>query len=165
MIIPEVYRAVAEVDRKVPVFYQNTLAQQVGQSIVSQSLVARLSVFFGLVATFLACIGIYGLMSYAVTRRRNEFGIRMALGAGGSEVLRMVMGESLTLVGFGLIIGLPVAVVAEQLVRKLLFGIKPTDPLSMGGAAAVLVSFAVAAAYLPARKAARVDPLVALRYE
>jgi predicted permease len=165
VIIPEVYRAVAEVDRRVPVFYQNTLAQQVGQSIVSQSLVARLSVFFGLVATFLACIGIYGLMSYAVTRRRNEIGIRMALGAGRSEVLRMVMGESLALVGFGLIIGLPVAVVAEQLVTRLLFGIRPTDPLSMAGAAAVLVSFAVAAAYLPARKAARVDPLVALRYE
>jgi predicted permease len=164
-IIPEVRRAVADLDRRVPVSYQKTLAQQVDQSIVSQSLVARLSVFFGLMAMFLACIGIYGLMSYAVTRRRNEIGVRMALGAGGFQVLRMVMGESLVLVGFGLIIGLPVALVAEQLVTKLLFGIKPTDPLSMVGAAAVLVSFAVAAAYLPARKAARVDPLVALRYE
>ena len=164
-IIPEVSQAVAEVDRRVPVSYQNTLAQQVEQSIVSQSLVARLSVFFGLVAMFLACIGIYGLMSYAVTRRRNEIGIRMALGAGGSEVLRMVMGETFVLVGFGLIIGSPAAVLAEQLVTKLLFGIKPTDPLSMAGAAAVLLSFAVAAAYLPARRAMRVDPIVALRYE
>ena len=116
-------------------------------------------------AMFLACIGIYGLMSYAVTRRRNEIGVRMALGAGGSEVLRMVMGESLVLVGFGLIIGLLAALIAQQLVTKLLFGIRPSDPLSMAGAAAVLVSFAVAAAYLPARKAAAVDPLIALRYE
>src|SRR5207245_1129923 len=97
-IVSEVRRAVGEVDRSLPLTYGNTLAQQVERSITSQALVAQLSAFFGLLAVFLACIGIYGLMSYAVSRRTNEIGIRMALGAGRSNLLWMVMRESLTLV-------------------------------------------------------------------
>jgi len=164
-IISEVRRAVGEVDGNLPVSYQNTLAQQVDQSIASQTLIAQLSTFFGLLAVFLACVGIYGLMSYAVTRRTNEIGIRMALGAGRSKVLWIVMHESLILVGLGLIIGLPAALAADRLVSKMLFGLSPTDPPSMVGAAILLLAFAVLASYLPARKASRVDPMVALRYE
>ena len=164
-IISEVRHAVGGVDRRLPVSHKNTLAEQVGQSIAGQSLIARLSAFFGLLAVFLACIGIYGLMSYAVTRRTSEIGIRMALGAEQSNVRWMVMRESLILVGIGLVIGLPVALAGGRLVSKMLFGLKPADPLSMAGAAMLLVAFAVLAAYLPARRASRVDPMAALRYE
>lgn len=164
-IISEVRRAVGEVNRSLPISYQETLAQQVDQSIASQTLVARLSAFFGLLAVFLACIGIYGLMSYAVTRRTSEIGIRVALGAGRSNVLWMVMRESLALVGIGLIIGVPVALAADRLVAGMLFGLKPADPISIAGAALVLLAFAALAGYLPARRAAKIEPTVALRYE
>jgi predicted permease len=164
-ITAEVRRAVGEVDHNLPLTYNDTLAQQVDRSITSQSLIARLSAFFGLLAVFLACIGLYGLMSYAITRRTSEIGIRMALGAGRSSVLWMVMRESLTLAMVGIAIGVPAVLAADRLVSKMLFGISPSDPLSMAGAAALLVLFAMLAGFLPARRAARVDPMVALRYE
>ena len=164
-IIAEVRSAAAGVDRSLPVAYQNTLAQQVDRSLASQTLIARLSAFFGLLAVFLACIGIYGLMAYAVTRRTNEIGVRMALGAGRSKVLWMVLRESLTLVALGLAVGLPVALAAGRLVASILFGLSPADPLSLAGAALLLFAFALTASYLPALRASRVDPMVALRYE
>jgi predicted permease len=165
IIIPEVRRAIARINSSLPVSYENTLAQQVDRSVARQALVARLSVFFGLLAVFLACIGIYGLMSYSVTRRTNEIGIRMALGAEQWAVLWMVMRESLALVGLGLAIGLPVALAADRLVAGMLFGLNPTDPVSMLGAAIVLLVFAALAGYIPTHRAAKVDPTVALRYE
>ncbi|HKS95966.1 MAG TPA: FtsX-like permease family protein, partial [Terriglobia bacterium] len=162
-IVAEVRHAVGEVDPNLPITYQNTLAEQVDQSMASESLIARLSAFFGILAVFLACIGIYGLMSYAVTRRTSEIGVRMALGAERSKVLWLVMRESLLLVGLGLTIGLPAALAADRLVSKMLFGLQPTDPVSLAGAAILLLTFAALAGYLPARKASRVDPMVALR--
>lgn len=164
-IIAEVRRAVGEVDHSLPVAYENTLAEQVEQSVTTETLVAQLSGFFGFLAVFLACIGIYGLMSYTVTRRTSEIGVRMALGAVRSNVLWMVIRESLTLVGIGLLAGLPLALGASRLVSRMLFGLSPADPLSMAGAAIVLLAFALLAGYLPARRAANVDPMVALRYE
>jgi predicted permease len=164
-IIAEVRRAVGEVDRNLPITYRSTLARQVDRSMTSHALIARLSAFFGLLAVFLACIGLYGLMSYAVTRRKNEIGLRMALGAGKSNVLWMVMRESLLLVALGIAIGVPAALAADRLVSRMLFGLSPADPLSMVGAAALLLAFAALAGYLPARKAVQVDPMVALRYE
>jgi len=164
-VIAEVRHAVGEVDKSLPLSYQNTLAQQVEQSLASETLIARLSSFFGLLAVFLACIGIYGLMSYTVARRTSEIGIRVALGADRSTVLRMVMREGLILALVGIAIGLPAALAANRLVSGMLFGLSPTDPLSMTAASITLLALALVACYIPARRAAKVDPMVALRYE
>jgi len=164
-IISEVRHAVGEVDGRLPVSYQSTLAQLVDESVTNQTLIARLSAFFGLLAVFLACIGIYGLTAHAVSRRTNEIGVRMALGAERSKVVWMVLRESVTLVGVGLAIGLPVALAGARLVSKMLFGLAPADPASFAGGSVLLLAFAALAGYLPARKAALVDPMVALRYE
>jgi len=165
VMIAEVRQAIGQVDRSLPVAYGGTMVEQVDGSTAGQSLVARLSTFFGLLAAFLACIGIYGLMSYAVTRRTNEIGIRMALGAKRSGVLWMVMRESLLLVIAGVAIGIPAALAAGRLVSSVLYGLKATDSATITVAVLVMVAVATLAGYLPARRAAKVDPMVALRYE
>ena len=164
-IVAEVRQAVHDVDPRVLVTYQSTLSEKVDRSIAPQSLVSRLSTFFGLLAAFLACIGIYGVMSYAVSRRTREIGIRMAIGAGRGDVLRMVMREVGFLVGIGLAVGIPAALAADRWATSLLFGLKPTDPLTLAGATTLLLAVALFAGYLPARRATKVDPMVALRYE
>ena len=164
-IIGEVRQAVHDVDPRLPVAYEGTLSEKVDQSIAGQTLVGKLSTFFGLLAAFLACIGIYGVMSYAVSRRTREIGIRMAIGAERSDVLRMVMSEVGKLVALGLAIGIPAALVADRWATSLLFGLKPTDPLTLAVATLLLLLVALFAGYLPARRAMKVDPMVALRYE
>ena len=173
-MIPEVRRAIAEVSPDIPIGTVTTLADQVDDSMANQRLVAQLSTFFGLLAMFLVCIGIYGLMSYAVNRRRNEIGIRMALGASRSNVLWLIMREALLLVVAGLAIGVPIAFGGAHLVAKLedphiysslLFHLGPDDPISMIAAIIVMLVVAVAAGYFPARRASTTDPMVALRYE
>jgi predicted permease len=164
-MVGEVRQAIGQVDHSLPVTYVGTMVEQVNRSIVGQTLVARLSTFFGLLAAFLACIGIYGLTSYAVTRRTNEIGIRMALGAERSGVLWMVMRESLTLVGVGVAIGIAGALAAGRLISSVLYDTKATDPLTITASALVMIAVAALAGYLPARRAAKVDPMVALRYE
>ena len=165
-LIPgEVRAAVSEVDPRLPLVFQSTLVEQVDRSMRSSSLVGKLSTFFGLLAAFLACIGIYGLMSYAVTRRTQEIGIRMAIGAGRGEVLRMVMREVTTLVGIGLVTGIPAALAAGRWAASLLFGLRPADPLTFVAAIFAMLGVGLFAGYLPARRATRVDPIVALRYE
>jgi ABC-type antimicrobial peptide transport system permease subunit len=163
--IAEVRTAAASVDPNLPLVYQGTLAEQVDRSVASQSLTARLSAFFGFLAVFLASIGIYGLMSYGVARRTNEIGIRVALGAPPSRVLWMILRDGLLFAGTGLALGVPIALAAGQLVSDMLFGIKPADPATMVVAATLLAVLNVAAGYLPARRAMRVDPLAALRCE
>ena len=142
-----------------------TLDDQVARTMTNQRLVAELSTFFGLLAVFLSCIGIYGLMSYVVSRRTNEIGIRMALGAGRGDVRWLVMREIVLLVMVGIAIGVPVTLVGDRWIRNMLYGLKGTDPLSLGVSVVMLLGVALLAGYFPARRASRVDPMVALRYE
>ena len=142
-----------------------TLDEQVDQSLVQERLVAMLSLFFGLLALLLASIGLYGVMSYDVARRTNEIGIRMALGASANRVVRSVMRETMVWVALGAGLGLGAAFATTRWLESLLFGLKPRDPLTIGLAALVLLAVAAVAGYLPARRASRVDPLVALRNE
>jgi len=164
-VLPAVRRAIHEVDPHLPISNVTTLEEQVGRSITNQRLVAQLSIFFGLLAVFISCIGIYGLMSYVVTRRTNEIGIRMALGAERSHVRWMVMREILLLVALGVVIGVPAALAGNRLISNLLFGLQLADPVSLLAAVGVLFLVAVLAGYLPARRASLVDPMVALRCE
>jgi len=116
-------------------------------------------------ALALASIGLYGVMSYAVARRTNEIGIRMALGAGNRRILGMVLREALTLIILGIAIGVPAALAASRLVTTMLFGLKAADPLTIASAIGVLAAVVLVAGYIPARRATKVDPMVALRYE
>lgn len=158
-------KQIASIDRNLPVLDAATLQNQVDQSIAPEHLIGRLAACFGLLATALACIGLYGVMSHAVARRTNDIGVRLALGANPADVLGMVLRESLVLVGAGIIGGLCTAFATTRYVSRLLFGLTPTDPLTITAAVALLVTVAAIAAFLPARRAARVDPMVALRYE
>jgi predicted permease len=160
-----VQQTIHSIDRNLPITRVTTLDEQVARSITNQRLVAQLSAFFGLLAVFLSCIGIYGVMSYVVTRRTNEIGIRMSLGAGRSNMLWMVLREILILVSIGVVIGIPVTLAGDRLVSKMLFGLRPSDPVTLVGATTILLIVAAIAGYLPARRASLVDPMVALRYE
>jgi predicted permease len=164
-VAPAVRRAMSEVTRNLPIGNVQTLADQVDASITVRRLVAELSAFFGLLAVFLACIGIYGLTSYAVSRRTNEIGIRMALGAEKSDVLRMVVGQGLRLALIGAGIGIVGALALTRFLASLLYGVTPTDPLTFVAVSLILIAVALVACYIPARRAAKVDPMVALRYE
>jgi len=137
----------------------------IDESLVRERLMATLSGFFGLLALLLASIGLYGILSYGVASRTNEFGIRMALGANARHVLSLVMREAIILVLVGLVVGVPFVFWATRFASTMLFGLKPTDPVSVIAAAVAMFVVALLAAYLPARRATKVDPLEALRYE
>jgi ABC-type antimicrobial peptide transport system permease subunit len=162
---PAIRQAVQGLDKNVPLSHIKTQTEQIDETIINERLFAKLTSFFGLLALGLACVGLYGTMSYAVVRRTNEIGIRMALGAEKRRVLGMVLKESLLLVAVGIALGLPIAFAATRLVKSFLFGLTPTDPLALLGSTLLLAAVAALAGYLPARRAARVDPLIALRYE
>jgi ABC-type lipoprotein release transport system permease subunit len=137
----------------------------VDDTLVQERLLAKLSTFFGALALLLAAIGLYGIMTYAIVRRRQEIGVRMALGAGQRRVLGMVLRESLVVVAAGSTIGIGAALLITPVVKSLLFGVSPADPVSMALSAGTLLIVAAVAGFLPARRASRVDPMIALRYE
>jgi ABC-type antimicrobial peptide transport system permease subunit len=142
-----------------------TLDEQVNASLARERLVASISGFFGGIALLLACIGVYGTMAYNVTRRTAEVGIRMTLGARRSEVVWMILREALALVSMGVVIGAVAARGVTRSIASLLFGLEPGDVTTVVVAAAAMLIVAVIAGYLPARRAASVDPMMALRCE
>jgi predicted permease len=158
-------KRIHDLDPNLPVFEMITLDRQIENSLVTERLVATLSSGFGFLATLLAAIGLYGVMAYTVARRTREIGIRMAIGAARRDVLWLVMREVLTLLAAGVLVALPLSWFLTQTVRSQLYGIQPADPLSILSATLLIASIAVAAGYMPARKATRVDPMRALRYE
>jgi len=164
-LTPVVRRVVRDLDPNLPIADVKTQTEQIAETLVYERLFARLSSFFGLLALVLASVGLYGMMSYAVARRTNEIGIRMALGAEKGMILQMALQEAMTLVALGIVIGVPAAVVASRLIATILYGLKSTDPLTISLATTVLAAVALLACYIPARRAMKVDPMVALRYE
>jgi macrolide transport system ATP-binding/permease protein len=156
---------VHQADARVPVTDVRTQVADINQTINQEITVAKLCTGFAVLALMIACIGLYGTVSYSVARRTGEIGIRMALGAQRGGVVWMVLREVVVLAAVGLVISVPVALNASQLIRSFLFGLKPNDPLAVMLAVAILVSAALLAGYLPARKASRIDPMIALRHE
>ena len=156
---------VRRIDASMPIFEMKTLAAQLDETLLTERLIAMLSAGFGLLATLLAAVGLYGVMAYIVARRTKELGVRMALGAQPSEVLWLVMREVLLLLALGLALSLPIAYFLGRLVEAQLYGVKAADPWTAGLAMAVLISVATIAGLVPARRASRIDPILALRYE
>jgi len=164
-IVPQLTEAVRQVDKDLPLFEIKTQEQELGETQNGERAFAAACSFFGALALVLASIGLYGLMSFSVTRRTNEIGIRMALGASGGSVVRMIMRESMILVSIGVIIGSVAALGVARLIASQLYGLKPHDPFTIAAAVALMLVVAGFAGYLPARRAAKVDPMVALRYD
>jgi putative ABC transport system permease protein len=160
-----IQRLVREIDPQLQVVGLQTMSEAVNETLVQERFVAQVAGAFSLFALLLACIGLYGVMSYAVTRRTNEIGVRMALGAQGKDVVWLVMREVMLLVAVGACIGLAAAMATTRLVSTLLFGLEPNDPTTIAMATLLMIGVAALAGYLPARRAAQVDPMIALRHE
>src|SRR5262249_5250474 len=160
-----VQQAVRALDKDAQVLDVRTMENVVDNSLVQERFIAQLASFFSLFALLLACLGLYGIMSHGVVRRTREMGIRMALGAESTGVVWLVMRQSLMLLMIGIIVGVPAALLAARYISTFLFGLSTTDPATITISTCVLLSVAVLAGYLPARRASRIDPMLALRYE
>jgi predicted permease len=164
-LVETVRHLVARIDPAVPVTDSRTLQDQVDANILEDRLIAALSGFFGLLALLLAGVGLYGVLSYTVTRRTREIGIRVALGARRAAVLRLVLCDAALLVGVGAAIGIPAALAASKVIKSLLYGVGAQDPAAITGGTLVLLAVATVAGVVPALRATRVDPMIALRHE
>jgi predicted permease len=158
-------QTIRDMDSNVPLNEVRTVKSAIQQSIYGDRMVAWLGVTFGALAAALAAIGLYGLVSYTVARRTSEIGLRMALGASRPAILWLVFRNSLTLIATGVVVGLALAFAAARLVSSMLYGLESTSPLIAVGATLLLAAVAALATYFPARRATKVDPIVALRYE
>jgi predicted permease len=164
-ILPAIREVVGQVNTNLPLFDVKTESEQIDRLLFQERLVARLSGFFGLLALVLACVGLYGLLSYEVSRRTREIGIRMALGAQPGNVLKLVLRQGIVLVIVGAVVGIGVALGVMRYLTSMLYDVHSNDPLTMIAVAVLLTIVALTACYIPARRAMRVDPMVALRYE
>jgi ABC-type antimicrobial peptide transport system permease subunit len=163
-LVSTIRNEIKTVDKTLEPFI-STVPQLRDEALVQERMLAKLSSFFGLLALLLAGIGLYGVMSYDVVRRTREIGVRMAVGARGLDVLGMILREALWLVVIGVLLGLVVALLTMKLIASLLFGLAPTDPLTLIMATVVMLAIAAFAGWLPAWRAARIDPVFALRHE
>jgi predicted permease len=164
-LMSTVRSTVRDMDPNVPVYAMRTTEVTINESLSTERMIASLSAVFGFLATLLAVIGLYGVMAYTVAQRTREVGIRIALGAARGEVIWLVMREVLLLVAIGVIAGVTASLALTRVVQSQLFGLTPHDPLTLGLATAALALVACAAGYIPALRASRLDPMVALRYE
>jgi ABC-type antimicrobial peptide transport system permease subunit len=164
-VMTDLRRAIAEVDRDLPISRMKTQAQQVRDSFATESAFTRLLIAFAAFALFLACIGLHGVTAYAVARRTREIGLRIALGAPRGNVLWLIVRQVVIVTAIGLALGIPLAVAAARAAASLLYGVTPIDPLSLVAATAVMALVAALAAYVPARRAAGLEPLAALRVD
>jgi len=164
-LAPATRALIGQLDPRLSILRLQTLGEQVELVLAPNRVIVTLLAVFGILALLLAAVGLYGVASYSVTQRTREIGIRMALGAPRTSVMRMVLSQAIVLVAAGVFAGLAVAALLAQSIRGLLVGVQPTDPITFVLTAAVLVCIAVLASYFPARRAMRIDPLVALRYQ
>lgn len=163
--LPEIRNAMNQVDPDLPLAQLKTMDQVLSASVTDWRFRTILLALFGALAVFIAAIGIYGVISYSVAQRTHEIGVRIALGAARRDVVKLVVGQGRRLALWGIVIGLVGAWALTRFLTSLLFGVKPTDPLTFVGVCLALSAVAALASYLPARRATRVDPMVALRYE
>jgi predicted permease len=164
-IVPSLRAAVQRVDANLPMLDIRTQQEQIDATTQQERMFASLTAGFGVLALTLACVGIYGIMAYTVSQRTNEIGIRLALGAERGQVRGLVLREAAWLAIFGVVAGLAVALALGRLVKSMLYGLQPTDPPSLAAAASLLLAVALLASWMPALRASRVDPMVALRHE
>src|SRR3989454_5017500 len=162
---PAVRQSIIQIDPSLPVLTLRTLNEQIDRQLIMERLIAQLATFFGAVALFMAALGLYGVMSYSISRRTSEIGLRMALGASGTSVIGMVLGETLRIVAIGITIGLPCALALGRLISSPLDGLTAADPTAIAIATLIILTATALAGYVPARRASQNDPMVSLRHD